>query len=54
MLMEGQPLVVRVALVLKLYQVPSDAYRVGKTRIFFQGGAHCVDSPHLKRKLASQ
>jgi myosin heavy subunit len=35
-LMAGQPLVVRVALVLKLYDVPSDAYRVGKTRIFFK------------------
>ena len=35
-LMAGQPLVVRVALVLKLYGVPSDAYRVGKTRIFFK------------------
>jgi len=37
-LMLGQPLVVRVALVLKLFNVPADAYRVGKTRLFFKAG----------------
>jgi hypothetical protein len=37
-LMLGQPLVVRVALVLKLFAVPPDAYRVGKTRLFFKAG----------------
>lgn len=36
--MAKHPLTVRIALVLKLYDVPADAFRVGRTRIFFKAG----------------